>query len=255
MATYQNIEEANKRQFSKYPFDPSSTLKLDIYTFPVAWIKSLSVVVGKCVFPLYINKIYIEQKAVCLDIVDWQGTFISKIVIQAESAYIQNKAHCIGGAVYTDPALYSWLFDIIKTNFYNGLQLVSSSLILSDTVITCCYYDFFSGLSVNGVYAGNDVHINFQRNTEYAGNPEELPNYGLDIAQQQGPAFKGTGMPVRINVLGDYAYTYENKTKLKYVNGVDLANKTLIIKSRPLADLRVQTTQGKISLTGVTDAT
>jgi len=46
-------------------------------------------------------------------------------------------------------------------------------------------------------------------------------------------------MPVRINVLGDYAYTYENKTKLKYVNGVDLANKTLIIKSRPLADLRV----------------
>lgn len=230
---YQNIEIKNKREQSKYPFTSTSTLQVGKYTFPVNWIKSLSLQISKAVFPLYVGSIYTESQFVVLRVVDKVSQLQCYIRLSKNSGYVKTDYNTNCGQIKADTYLYDWLYGLVKNSVYGYIDLDSNALIFDGSVITCVYFEGYTGLTINNQYAGSDVILNFQRNIE-------------TIVQNE---------QVRLNVYGDYDYAFQNAQKLQYVNGVDLKNKSLLIQHRALSDIRVTTDSNKISLVGVTDAT
>lgn len=230
---YQNIEIKNKREQSNYPFTGLSTLKVGKYTFPVNWVRSLSLQISSAVFPLYINTIYTDTQYVILSVIDKMSQVQCYIKLGPESAAVVTAYNTICGQISVDNQLYNWLYDLIKDSVYGRIDLNSNDLVFDGSVITCVCFKGYTGLSVNNRYAGSDVILNFQRNIE-------------TVIQ---------GSQVRLNVYGDYDYSFQKQQKLQYINGIDLKNKSLLIQHRALSDLRVVTDSNKISLIGVTDVT
>lgn len=231
MAFYQNIEIQNWRQQSKYPFDMSSTLKLDQHIFPVNWIQSLNLQVYKAVFPLHISRIVSADNTVQLQVVDRQSELQCVIQLKEDENKILDAYSCIAGQMRTSPQLFPWLKQLVGGTVYGTMQLLDTALIIDSQAITCTAFKGYTGISVNNTYVGQSAILNFQRN--------------VTLSKQASG--------IRMDAFGNYPATYQKQIKLQKVNGVQLKGKQLLIKHRSLADLRVVTDSENITLTGVTD--
>lgn len=233
MSYFQNVETSNLRDISNFPFTDTSSLEVGKYKFPAPWISSLRLQVQNAVFPLHIGNIHTDDVFIVLSVVDNTGTSVCDIKIAEQACFIVDSFNKIAGQIQVDGQLYSWLYKLIKNSVYGYMQLKSDALVIASQVIACVYFQGYTGLSVNNTYIGQDVILNFQRNIETI----------------------RAGSNLRLNVYGDYSYSYQNQRKLQVVNGKDLRGKDLLIQHSMLSDLRVSTQSGKISFIGVTDAT
>lgn len=235
MAYYQNLQISKQRVQSKYPFDDSSTLMLGGHTFPGSWIVSLNLIVTTGLFPLYVSRVSFADQTVIMDITDGNGNTNLFIRLYTEDACVVDGDGRSAGSILVQPQLFPWLQRLVRDTFYGTIILPSTALILSSEVITCAYFKGYSGVQCNNTVTGPKVILNFQRNVKVT----------------RGDADKD----ISLNIYGDYAYSYQNTNKLQQINSLDLRNKSLIIKHKKLADLRVVTANKTITLTGVTDVT
>ena len=240
MASYQNIQTLNRRQQAKYPFDISADLKLDNYTFPCSYIKSLKLQISDVVFPLYIAAVqylsYIDNTtatAVRYIVKDANGYICSYIdLTDQETAKITDVYGNLCGSMSFQPQLYKWSLQLIKNTVYGYMQLTPTNLPLSSFVLSCCYFKGFKGVSVGGQFAGNKITLNFTQNIV--------------------PVF--TQNKIRLDLFSDYyLQTSQEPQRFITVNGIPMQGKSLIIKHNVLSNLRVLTEGQTITLAGVTD--
>ena len=233
MAFYQNIQRYNERAQSKYPFDCASTLLLDTYIFPTAWIESLNIQVTNCIFPLHVSDIVLQNKVISLHITDAQEQLTNTILLTEKGGTVIDSYSCASGQIRANAQLYPWLRGLIGDVVYGTMLLPDNALIICSQAITCSSFVGYTGLRIDGDYKGRSAILNFQRN--------------IDVTIQE--------QNIRLDLYGNYDFSYQSAVKLWKVNDVDLKSKSLIIKHKALSDLRVVTDTNGIVITGVTDAT
>ena len=234
MSVITAISAQNKKFLSNYPFDASSTLKIDNHTFPATLIKSLKLQVHQAIFPLHIGSIEILQNKAVITIFDAQQSRIAyaECSIDSTKCFFKNNYGLSCGSMVYDPQLVDFLYGLPNTAYGGSIQLSSDTLILDIQTISCVAFNGIINVNINGVDMGNKVNINFHE-------PFKLTKVQNEIA---------------FSVTGQIDYSYKDAIKLQKVNNVDLKGKSLLVRAQMLSDLRVNTAQGELNLTGVRDA-
>lgn len=259
------ISDSSSISNTIYPFDKSSTLEISNHIFPYDFINDIFIMIRDESVPLYIsriiarpvkNRVYyyesdstiysnslvFQQKdlgVLSVFISDGTGTETAFFQLSRQTsttaAVIKTmRGTLCGGIKLKDNSLYSWLYSMTKNTLYGELTLSPDALILHPNTLACVSYSGYQGLSLNGQYLGNHIHLAFQHNLKVASDSSD-------------------NNCIQIDAFSNYDDSFQKTKKLKIINGVDLSGKAVVIKPNTLGDLRVITQNNTISLMGVTD--